>query len=107
MRHGLNYTWLRAAYGYARGAEEKKKMKATYIWQMINQVGTYFFYFSILFWAFLCVSHQGEFKNTKKNFLGEVHVRSFWPKKLRKKQLFPFRLFPSIFVYGVFGRFSA
>jgi hypothetical protein len=46
--------------------------------------------------AFLCVSQQGEFKNTIKNFLGEVHVKSFWPKKLREKKLFPFRLFPSI-----------
>jgi hypothetical protein len=26
---------------------------------------------------------QGEFKNTTKNFLGEVHVKNFWPKKLR------------------------
>jgi hypothetical protein len=32
--------------------------------------------------AFLCVSQQGEFKNTIKNFLGKVHVKSFWPKKL-------------------------
>jgi hypothetical protein len=38
--------------------------------------------------AFLCVSQQGEFKNTvgHKNVLGEVHVKNFWPKKLRKKQ---------------------
>jgi hypothetical protein len=33
--------------------------------------------------AFLCVSQQGEFKNTIKNFLGEIHVKNFWPKKLR------------------------
>jgi hypothetical protein len=46
--------------------------------------------------AFLCVSQQGECKNTTKNFLGEVHVKNFWPKKLRKKTLFSFRLFPSI-----------
>jgi hypothetical protein len=40
--------------------------------------------------AFLCVSHQGEFKNTIKSFWGEVYVKSFWPKKLRgKKKILP------------------
>jgi hypothetical protein len=39
--------------------------------------------------AFLCVSQQGEFKNTIKNFLGKIHVKNFWPKKLRKKNFFP------------------
>jgi hypothetical protein len=39
--------------------------------------------------AFLCVSQQGEFKKTIKNFLGKVHVKNFWPKKLRKKNVFP------------------
>ena len=38
--------------------------------------------------AFLCVSQQGEFKNTTKHFLGEIHVKNFWPKKLRKKTFF-------------------
>jgi hypothetical protein len=103
--------------------------------------------------AFLCVSQQGEFKNTKKNFLGKYMSKTFgrWPEKLRfffsplsslpsafvrfstrgvqkhhktlfwgntcqkllaekierKKKLFSFRLFPSIFFYRVFGRFSA
>jgi hypothetical protein len=33
--------------------------------------------------AFLCVSQQGEFKNTIKNFLGKIHVKNFWPKMLR------------------------
>jgi hypothetical protein len=46
--------------------------------------------------AFLCVSQQGEFKNTKKNFLGKIHVKNFWPKKLRKTKK-SCRLFPSIF----------
>jgi hypothetical protein len=45
--------------------------------------------------AFLCVSQQGEFKNTIKNFLGKVYVKNIWPKKLRKKK--SFRLFPSNF----------
>jgi hypothetical protein len=65
--------------------------------------------------AFSCVSQQGEFKNTSRNFLGEVHVKNFWPKKLReKKKFFPVacRLFPSICFYSfifyrVIGRFSA
>jgi hypothetical protein len=52
--------------------------------------------------AFLCVSQQGEFKNTIKNFLGKVHVKSLWPKKLRKKKLFSCHLFPSIFFNRVF-----
>jgi hypothetical protein len=47
--------------------------------------------------AFLCVSQQGEFKRTTKNFLGEVHIKNFWPKKLRGKKkipvVFPHRLF--------------
>jgi hypothetical protein len=56
--------------------------------------------------AFLCVSQQGEFKNTIKNFLGKIYVKNFWPKKLRKKKLLSFRLFPSKKNYRVFGRFS-
>jgi hypothetical protein len=40
--------------------------------------------------AFFCVSQQGEFKNTKKNFLWEVHVKNFWPlaEKVEKKNFF-------------------
>jgi hypothetical protein len=50
--------------------------------------------------AFLCVSQQGELKNTTKRFLWEVNVKSFWPKKLRKKT------FPVVFSYGfVLSRF--
>ena len=47
------------------------------------------FFLSSFPMAFLCVSQQEEFKNTIKNFLGKVHVKNFWPKKLRKKNLFP------------------
>jgi hypothetical protein len=47
--------------------------------------------------AFLCVSQQGEFKNTIKNFFGKIHVKNFWPKKVEKKKLFSCRLSPSIF----------
>jgi hypothetical protein len=55
--------------------------------------------------AFMCVSQQGEFKNTIKNFLGKVYVKNFWPKKLRKKKILS--SFPIEFFYRVFGRFSA
>jgi hypothetical protein len=48
------------------------------------------------------VSQQGEFKNTIKNFLWEVHVKNFWPKKLRReKQIlsyFPIDFFLSRFL---------
>jgi hypothetical protein len=47
--------------------------------------------------AFLCVSQQGEFKNTTKTFWGKSMSKAFgqkFRKKLRKKA-------------GVFGRFSA
>jgi hypothetical protein len=54
--------------------------------------------------AVLCVSQQGEFKNTIKNFLGKIHVKNFWPKKLRL--FFPV-VFSHRFFYHVFGRFSA
>jgi hypothetical protein len=51
--------------------------------------------------AFLCVSQQGEFKNTIKTFLGKSMSKTFGRKSSEKI------LFPSIFVYRVFGRFSA
>jgi hypothetical protein len=43
--HLLNY--IRSMLPRPRGAEgrRKKKMKATYIWQMINQVGRYLLFF--------------------------------------------------------------
>ena len=68
-------------------------MKATYIWQMINQVGRYLpFILFFISWRFCAFLNQGEFKNTIKikNVLGKVHVKNFWPKKLRKKNFFPF-----------------
>jgi hypothetical protein len=79
-------------------SDEDFFLKATYIWQMATKWGRYFLFFIsfISFYfcpkpimAFLCVSQQGEFKNTTKNFFGEVHVKNFWPKKLRKKNFFP------------------
>jgi hypothetical protein len=56
---------------------------------------------------FLCVSQQGEFKNTITNFFGKVHVKNLWPKKLRKKKTIFLPSFPFDFFYRVFGRFSA
>jgi hypothetical protein len=47
--------------------------------------------------AFLCVSQQGEFKNTIKNFLGKIHVKNFWPEKSRFF-FFPLSSLPSAFV---------
>jgi hypothetical protein len=47
------------------------------------------FFLSSFPMAFLCVSQQGEFKNTIKNFLGKHHKKLFWPKKLRKTNFFP------------------
>jgi hypothetical protein len=59
--------------------------------------------------AFLCVSQQGEFKNTIKTFLGKYMSKTFGRKKLRKKSFFllsfPIDFF--LIVYRVFGRFSA
>jgi hypothetical protein len=64
---------------WSRGAEGKKKCNGgiSGSWP-INQVGWllcgFFFYFCDFFMAFLCVSQQGEFKNTIKNFLGKIYV---------------------------------
>jgi hypothetical protein len=68
-------------------------MKATYIWQMINQVGRYFFFLLFFFMAFLCVSQQGEFKNTIKTFWGNP-CQKLLAEKVEKKKLFSFHLFP-------------
>jgi hypothetical protein len=65
----------------------------------LNGVGRYFVYY---FMAFLCVSQQGEFKNTKKNVLGKINVKNFWPKKLRKKTLFFLSSFPIEFILIAF-----
>jgi hypothetical protein len=47
--------------------------------------------------AFLCVSQQGEFKNTIKKKIGENLCQKLLAEKAEKKKLFSFRLFPSIF----------
>jgi hypothetical protein len=57
---------------------------------LAEKVENYFFSPFRLYPALLCVSQQGEFKNTTKHFLGEIHVKNFWPKKLRGKNFFPF-----------------
>jgi hypothetical protein len=63
-------------------------------------------FFFRLFPALLCVSQQGEFKNTTKTFFGKIHVKNFWPKKLRKQNFFPFVFSHRFYFYRVFGRFS-
>jgi hypothetical protein len=57
------------------------------------EVGFFAFFFAqkkVVF-GVLCVSHsqQGEFQNTTRGSLGEVHARSLWPKKIRGKFSFP------------------
>jgi hypothetical protein len=53
--------------------------------------------------AFLCISQQGEFKNTIKNVLGKVHVKNF----AKEVEDFFLSFFPFDLFYRVFGRFSA
>jgi hypothetical protein len=55
--------------------------------------------------VFVRFSTRGVQKHHK-NFLGKIHVKNFWPKKLRKQPFF-LSSFPVDFVYRVFGRFSA
>jgi hypothetical protein len=70
------------------------------------ELGTFFFLiFEIFFMAFLCVSQQGEFKNTIKNFLEKIHVKNFWPKKLREKKTFFLSSFPVDFFLSRFWPF--
>jgi hypothetical protein len=57
--------------------------------------------------AFLCVSQQGEFKNTIKKLFGENPCQNLLAEKVEKKKLFSCRLSPSNLFYRVFGRFSA
>ena len=75
-----------------------------YIWPMINQVGRCLFFknFRDFFYGvFVRFSTRGVQKHHKKN-LGKIHVKNFWPKKMREKKLFSFRLFPSTFVLSRF-----
>jgi hypothetical protein len=57
------------------------------------------------FMALLCVSQQGEFKNTIKTFWGKSMSSTFWQKKLRGKKILS--SFPIDFFNRVMGRFSA
>jgi hypothetical protein len=57
---------------------------------MINGVGRYplfFLIFKIFYGVFVRFSKRGV-KNTINTNLGKIHVKSFWPKKLRKKPFF-------------------
>jgi hypothetical protein len=55
--------------------------------------------------VFVRFSTRGVQKHHK-NVLGKIHVKKFWPKKLREKKRFSCLLFPSICFYRIFGRFS-
>jgi hypothetical protein len=54
--------------------------------------------------AFLCVSQQGEFKNTKQTFWGKSMSKTLAGKV---ENSFSCHIFPSIFLIAFFGRFSA
>jgi hypothetical protein len=41
--------------------------------------------FEVFFMAFLCVSQQGEFKNTTKGFWGKSMSKALYPKKSKDK----------------------
>jgi hypothetical protein len=95
--------------GGGQGAFKKTKLKATYIWQMTTKWGRYvpFFFINFLrfFMAFGYFSQQRELKNTTKNFFGKVHVKNFWPKKLRGGENFFPVVFSLRFFYRVFWPF--
>jgi hypothetical protein len=86
-------------------------LKATYIWQMAmatkggRSVPSFLIFFcDIFFYDVFVFSTRGVQKHHT-NFLGKIHVKNFWPKKLRKNKLFCCRLFPSIFFSSRFWPF--
>jgi hypothetical protein len=84
----------------SKGRRRKRKLKATYIWQMATKVGRYFFlfFFNFVYGIFVRFSTRGVQKRHKK-LMGKVHVKNFWPKKLR------FFFFPFVFSHRFFNRF--
>jgi hypothetical protein len=88
----------------SKGLLRKKYLKATYIWQIATKSGTmvpsFFPFFEFFLMAFLCVSQQGEFKNTIKTFGGKAMSKK--SPKSWGKELFPCRFFPFDFFYRVF-----
>jgi hypothetical protein len=66
-----------------RGAPKGKKNESD-VYLADDKSGTmvpfFFLIFEIFFMAFLCVSQQGEFKNTIKNFLGKSMSKTFGRK---------------------------
>jgi hypothetical protein len=61
---------------------------------------------NFFFMALLCVSQQGEFKNTTKTCSENVRDKNFLPKSLRGKKLF-FVICPLRYFLTRFWRFSA
>jgi hypothetical protein len=56
-------------------------------------VPSFLFFIFYFYGVFVRFSTRGVQKHHKKLF-GKIHVKNFWPKKLRKKKLFSFHLFP-------------
>jgi hypothetical protein len=80
------FAFERGALVLVRGAPKKKK-KATYIWQMINQVGSTspsFFVYGV----FVRFSTRGVQKHHKKRF-GENPCQNLLAEKVEKKFLKP------------------
>jgi hypothetical protein len=63
-----------------RGAEVKKNKSDVYLADDKSGRYLFFFFSNVLFMAFLCVSQQGEFKNTTKNLLGKSKSKTFGRK---------------------------
>jgi hypothetical protein len=68
---------------WGEGRQRKIKLKATYIWQMINGVVEFFFLiFGDFFMAFLCVSQQVNkgSSNTPQKIWGKSMSKTFGRK---------------------------
>jgi hypothetical protein len=64
-----------------RGAQEKKKMKRGYIWQMANKSGRYLSVFFLIFlWRFCAFLNKGSSKTPQKTFWGKSMSKTFGRK---------------------------
>jgi hypothetical protein len=77
-----------ATEAWPKGRRRKRKLKATYFWQMATKSGVggclfffLFFFFSFFCGVFVCFSTRRVKKHHKKKKMGEVHVnvKNFWP----------------------------
>jgi hypothetical protein len=72
---------------------------------LAEKVEIFFVFPFRLYPALLCVSQQGEFKNTIKTLFWGSACQKLLAEKVEEKKLFSFRLFPSICFYRVFWPF--